>query len=106
MTVKFRMLAIAAGVLALSAAPALAQTSTPGHEMQLNGSANGQAGASGYTPGHRMQTNGSVKGHAGASGYAPGHTTTGAGVRGGANVRGNGNGIGAGANTGVNAHIK
>jgi hypothetical protein len=91
MNSKFRMVAIATAALALSSAPVLAASinaggnagvsaSTPGHQMQTNGSVNGQAGASGYAPGHLKAQTG-VKGSART--YAPGHrTTTGAGVHG------------------------
>ncbi len=101
-----RLLAIVAAtafVAGLSGS-ALAQSNTPGHLMQENGSVSGSAGASGYTPGHRMQENGSVQGSAGASGYAPGHATTGATVDSDTKVKAGG----AKANIGVGAkgHIK
>lgn len=67
---------IAAAMIAASSSLGLAQTSTPGttpgHEMQRNGSKAGSPGASGYSPGHEMQRNGSKTGSPGASGYAPG----------------------------------
>ena len=50
--------------------------SSPGQQMQTNGSANGP-GASGYAPGKEMQTGGCANGP-GASGCAPPHNTQGA----------------------------
>ena len=101
MTKHLIALAAAAGLMAAPAA--LAQTQTPGHQYQKNGTLNGHAGASGYAPGIQMQENSSVKGTTGASGYAPGRTKSDtdlqlkgdAGVKaGGAKARGN---AGAGA---------
>ena len=75
---KFRMVAIATAALALSGAPVLAAS------VNAGASAGGNAGVSASTPGHQMQTNGSVSGHAGASGYAPGHVKARTGVKGSA----------------------
>lgn len=86
------------GLLSFAAATALVLTSSvagyaqgasdksPGHQMQEKGSVKGTTGASGYAPGKLMQEKGSVKGTTGASGYAPGHETTGANVKGGADI--------------------
>lgn len=79
-TMKLNTLALATVIVALPAA-ALAQSSgnsasqsSPGHQMQDQGSKPGSPGASGYAPGQQMQDKGSVPGSSGASGYAPGQT--------------------------------
>lgn len=86
------------GLLSFAAATALVLTSSvaglaqgaseksPGLQMQEKGSVSGSPGASGYAPGKLMQEKGSVKGTTGASGYAPGHETTGANIKGGADI--------------------
>jgi hypothetical protein len=82
---SFIAIAAAAGLLA-GASFAQAQT-PPGLQMQEKGSLKGTTGASGYAPGQQMKAKGSVKGTTGASGYAPGQATTGASVKGDADVK-------------------
>ncbi len=111
MTKQLLALAAAFGLVAGASTGALAQpsSSSPGVQMQENGSVNGSAGASGYTPGHKMQTNGSASGTTGASGYAPGHATTGSSVNGGANLNADGGTTtqgSAGVGTGTNLKVK
>ena len=58
--------AIATCALFALAAPAFAQntttTTTPGHQMQQNGSTPGNPGASGYAPGHQNDDTGTTGG--------------------------------------------
>ncbi len=89
----FLSLAAAATLVLTSAVAGYAQGArekTPGDQMQdrmqEKGSVKGSPGASGYAPGQLMQEKGSVKGTTGASGYAPGRETTGANVKGGADI--------------------
>jgi hypothetical protein len=81
----------AAAALLIGTGGAMAQNpNAPGQQMHEKGSVKGSPGASGYAPGHMMQDKGSVKGTTGASGYAPGHATTGAGMKGDADVKAGG----------------
>jgi hypothetical protein len=90
MSTKLLAIAAAAGLLFGSCVSGFAQNSTPertpGDKMQDKGSVKGSPGRSGDAPGQPMKEKGSVKGTTGASGYAPGRDTTGAGVRGGADI--------------------
>jgi hypothetical protein len=102
MKALFAAVTAAALVAGTSFAAQAQKAATPGHEMQEKGSVKGSPGASGYAPGHEMQEKGSVKGTTGASGYAPGHATTGAKVKGDADIKAGKTGV----KTGVDADVK
>lgn len=107
MSNKFLALTAAAGMIVGLTTGAMAQSvTTPGHQMQENGSVKGTTGASGYAPGTQMREKGSVKGTTGASGYAPGHATTGASVNSQTDVKAGGMKANTGVNAGGNAKMK